>query len=142
MNNFDIDDYFTLAEFQCACCGAVKIDEDLVERLHELRVARGRVRISTGGGYRCPAYQKAIHAARAEILKTKPKEPVVAAHPMGMAADIRLYGLSTSDPIPLTNDDIPFLKGLGFTGIGIGKSGWAHLDIAHGDVPATWRYDY
>lgn len=141
MNDFRIDDYFHLREFECPCCGAVRIEEELVEALHELRVARGRIVISTGGGYRCPAYQRAIHMARAEILKTTPKEPKVAAHTMGKAADVRLYSLDTGEAVPIVNDDILFLKNLGFNGIGIGKTGWAHLDVAHG-TPAIWSYDY
>ena len=118
------------------------VDPMLVESLHELRVARGRVVIKRGGGFRCLAYQKAIHISRAELLQKKPKEPIIAAHTLGQAADVRIISLETGEGIPLTNDDIPYLKGLGFNGIGIGKTGWAHLDIAHSDEPATWSYDY
>ena len=142
MNDFPIDIYFSLREFECPCCGAVRINKDFVQLLHQIRVDRGMVRITPGGGgYRCPAFQKGLHAARAQILKTRLVEPLVAAHVEGKAADISIYSLSTSEKVPFTKDDVPYLKSLGFSGIGIGKTGWAHVDTAH-DIPAIWEYDH
>jgi len=141
MNSIKINKFFNLSEFVCPCCGSVKIDERLVERLTRLRKDRGRIIIVKGGGYRCPAYQIAIKLAREEMGRHQPI-PKIAAHPEGKAGDVTLFSVNTGERIPLTTDDIPYLMSLGFNGIGIGQSGWAHLDIAHTEQVETWSYGW
>lgn len=141
VNDFEISDHFNLREFRCPCCGAVILDNKFLAKLEKLRVDRGRVIVSSGGGYRCRSYQRAIHFARNEILNMPLSEPKIAAHTLGQAADVTVYSIDTGDKIPLTSSDIPYLKGLGFTGIGISKYGWAHLDDAH-DPFEQWSYSY
>lgn len=140
-NDFQVTDHFNLREFECPCCQRVILDEEFIEKLEKLRVDRGRIIISRGGGYRCEAYQKAIHYARNEILGMPLVEPEIAAHTMGQAADIRIFSLDNGDLLPIMMSDVPYLKELGFTGIGVSNFGWAHLDDAHPTL-RTWSYSY
>lgn len=140
INDFRISPNFLLREFECPCCRTVSLNAGFIDKLQKLREHRGRIVITpNGGGYRCDAYQLALHYARAELLHQKYVQPKIAAHSLGQAADITIF--NDDEMVPVMNADIPFLKSLGFTGIGISVKGWAHLDDAH-DPFQTWTYSY
>jgi len=81
MNNIRLDQYFILREFQCRCCGVVKIRKLLLERLHVLRGSLKRPIIITSG-YRCKNHNTAVGGK------------VNSAHMRGAAADIRVTRIS------------------------------------------------
>ena len=81
MNNIRLDQYFILREFQCRCCGVVKIRKLLIERLHVLRVSLKRP-IFVTSGYRCKKHNTDIDGN------------INSAHMRWAAADIRVTGIS------------------------------------------------
>lgn len=110
INDFRIADNFNLREFVCKCCGTVKIDNELVQRLQLLRDRVKRPVIITSG-YRCPKHNKEVGGVDSSY------------HTQGLAVDIVVenYGLEE-----LAN----LAKAVGFKGIGIYKShGFIHLDL-------------
>lgn len=50
---------FRTREFKCPCCGVVKYDKELVDKLQILRNLMG-CSITVTSGYRCPSYNKKI----------------------------------------------------------------------------------
>ena len=75
INDIRVSPHFKLREFQCRCCGAVKLCPKLLLKLEALRSAWGGPLIITSG-YRCPLRNKAVGGAAASY------------HLRGMAADI------------------------------------------------------
>lgn len=63
LNDIQLTENFNLKEFQCSCCGTVKIDPELVRRLQAMRDELG-VPIIVNSGYRCPAHNKAVGGAK------------------------------------------------------------------------------
>lgn len=74
-SNFYLSENFMTWEFRCRCCRVVKVDEDLINGLEELRELAG-CPLYVLSGYRCPAHNKAVGGARRSF------------HMKGMAADI------------------------------------------------------
>ncbi|MCX7795040.1 MAG: D-Ala-D-Ala carboxypeptidase family metallohydrolase [bacterium] len=110
INDFKIAENFNLREFACKCCGAVKIDRDLVERLQILRDRVKRPIIITSG-YRCPKHNREVHGDENSY------------HIQGLAVDIvvRDYGLEELENLA---------RAIGFRGIGVYKAcGFIHLDL-------------
>ena len=62
INDVRIAQNFRLVEFQCKCCGAVKIDPELVRRLQKMREEIGQPLI-VNSGYRCPEHNRAVGGA-------------------------------------------------------------------------------
>jgi len=60
LNNFKVADNFNLREFQCPCCGTVKISPTLVAKLQEMRFAWGKP-INISSGYRCKKHNEEVH---------------------------------------------------------------------------------
>ena len=102
-------DNFSLAEFACKHCGAVKIDPVLVEKLQQLREKTGRA-IAITSGYRCPEHNYAVGGvANSEHVK-------------GKAADIVVPGLTPTQVGAIAEH-------VGFGGIGIYEGqGFVHVD--------------
>lgn len=115
LNDFPLTENFNLREFQCSCCGQVKIHPKLVEMLQVLREKVGRPVIITSG-YRCPSRNMAVGGALQSY------------HMRGMAADIKVPGVSISRLAQLA-------ESLGFNGIGL-YPGFVHVDIRNGK--ARW----
>ena len=116
MNKFQLTKHFNLREFQCRCCGQVKVDSRLVDKLQMFRYVVGRPIIITSG-YRCPTYNKAVGGA--------PKSK----HMEGIAADIKVQGMTPEKVASLASQ-------AGFTGIGT-YSTFTHVDIR--ENPARWN---
>jgi len=116
MNKFQLTKHFNLREFQCRCCGQVKVDSRLVDKLQMFRYVIGRPIIITSG-YRCPEHNRAVGGA--------PKSK----HMEGIAADIRVEGMTPKQVAELADK-------AGFTGIGI-YDNFVHLDIRKD--PARWN---
>lgn len=107
INDIRLTENFTLAEFACRCCGAAKIDPELVRKLQQLRDRIGKP-ITITSGYRCPAHNKAVGGA------------ANSQHLYGTAADIVVKGMS-----PATVADHAEVIGFG----GIGRyAGFTHVD--------------
>jgi len=110
INDFKIAENFNLKEFSCKCCGSVKIDSELVERLQILRNRIARPVIITSG-YRCPKHNKEVGGVDNSY------------HTLGLAVDIvvRDYDLEKLEAIA---------RAVGFKGIGIYKSeNFLHIDL-------------
>ena len=52
---------FSKYEFQCPCCGKVKINPRLITKLEEVRKAIGDIPIEITSGYRCKKYNQSIN---------------------------------------------------------------------------------
>ena len=115
INRIRLTENFGLWEFQCSCCGQVKIHPKLVEMLQALREKVGKPVIITSG-YRCPEHNKAVGGVKSSY------------HTRGMAADIKVSGVSVSQIAQLAET-------IGFNGIGIYPS-FVHVDIR--DEKARW----
>jgi hypothetical protein len=84
LNDFPVSPHFSLREFECRCCGCVKLSGRLVRMLEELRAALGRPLVITSG-YRCERHNAAVGGARRSL------------HLMGRAADM-LYRPQAASP--------------------------------------------
>lgn len=101
---------FKASEFRCKCgCGKIYISEQLVEKLQKLRDNFGKP-INVNSGYRCPIQNKAVGSDNSSP------------HPMGVAADIKIDGV-TSKEIAVIAEQI------GFDGIAYINDNAIHLDI-------------
>ena len=119
--------HFTAKEFACSCnnCTDNFIDDVLLEKLEQVRVALGPLKINSG--YRCPQHNKDIGGAASS------------SHMAGLAADIQ--------PIPLNTDDLDKLYEKCvevFDNIGDGRpKKFVHVDVrpakANG-VKRKWVY--
>ncbi len=75
INEIRVAPHFLLREFQCRCCGCVRLSPLLLERLEALRCALDRPVVVTSG-YRCPAHNASVGGAARSL------------HMTGRAADI------------------------------------------------------
>jgi uncharacterized protein YcbK (DUF882 family) len=75
MNDLQVSPHFNLREFQCRCCGRVKLSRELVRKLEGLRAAVGRPVVITSG-YRCERHNAAVGGAARSL------------HLAGRAADV------------------------------------------------------
>ena len=62
INDFRLSPHFKLCEFQCRCCGAVKLSPKLLNLLEELRAEWGAPLIITSG-FRCVPHNNAVGGA-------------------------------------------------------------------------------
>ena len=51
INDFALSAHFRLREFECRCCGTVKLSARLVERLEVLHEARGELHRPTAAAF-------------------------------------------------------------------------------------------
>lgn len=78
--NKAITEHFNSYEFQCSCCGKIRIEEQFVKRLEKLFCLLERVDISVllvNSGYRCDKFSKTLSGAFIGDM-----------HNLGAAADI------------------------------------------------------
>jgi len=109
INDFRLTENFNLREFQCRCCGSVKIDSELVQKLQSLRDRLGKPIIVTSG-YRCPRHNKEVGGVEDSY------------HTQGLAVDIQ----SAIDIDKL----VSLAEEVGFKGIGIYRRlRFLHLDL-------------
>jgi|SRR5687767_14316942 len=120
--------HFTPDEFKCKHCGEIVVDDQLMDKLEEIRVAYARpMRINSG--YRCSEYNS-------ERFKTGPRGP----HTLG-AVDIGAYGADAHMILKLA-----FFMGV--PRIGVNQKGpkggrFIHLDMVHDfehPTPTVWSY--
>jgi len=104
--------YFQDREFACHCCGAVKVDPDLLDMLNEAREIAGLPFVVTSG-YRCPKHNAAVGSQPSS------------SHLMGLAVDLKAVGSGVRFRI------VEALIKTGFNRIGIGK------DFVHADIDAA-----
>ena len=74
-NDIFVSPHFRLTEFQCRCCGCVKLHPELLVKLEKLRDAWGSPLILTSG-FRCDKHNRKVNGAEASL------------HLMGQAADV------------------------------------------------------
>lgn len=77
INDLRVSPHFVLREFQCRCCGAVKLSPVLLDKLEALRAAWGCPIVVTSG-YRCTVHNKAVGGASRSL------------HTRGLATDFRV----------------------------------------------------
>lgn len=112
-------DHFKMSEFECHCCGEVKMNPSFLSRLD---AARGVAKIPfvITSGYRCDRHDKEVGGK--------------GNHPQGTAADIACKD-SPSRYLILTS-----LLALGFSRIGIGRD-FIHVDQTTGHPhQVIWLY--
>jgi Uncharacterized protein conserved in bacteria len=109
VNNVRLTANFNLREFQCPCCGAVKIDPELVRRLQVARDRIGKPIIVTSG-YRCPDHNRRVGGASNSQ------------HLHGRAADIYCQGVTVAQLADIAEGY--------FQDGGLGRyAGHVHVDI-------------
>ena len=109
-NDFQLAKNFNLKEFQCPCCGSVKIDTGLVKRLQDLRDRIDKPIIITSG-YRCPSQNIEVGGVNSSY------------HTKGLAVDITVDNMELEDLFIRA-------KKVGFKGIGVYiASNFLHLDL-------------
>lgn len=116
LNDFQITEHFNLSEFQCRCCGQVKIGHDLVFMIEELRKRLG-VPVTIVSPYRCPTNNAKVGGAKESY------------HMQGRACDVTAnVDLNTICRVA---------KQLGFKGIGkYPDEKFVHLD--NREVECYW----
>jgi hypothetical protein len=102
---------FSLDEFKCKCgkCGTVQLDENLVERLQQIRDHFGKA-VTINSGYRCEN-----HNASPQVGGAKGS-----LHVKGMATDIRVQGI-------LPKEVAKYAESIGVLGIGL-YDDFVHID--------------
>jgi uncharacterized protein YcbK (DUF882 family) len=115
----DLSPHFSRNELACRCCGLLQLDPRLLEGLEALRkLAGGPVIINAG--YRCPRHHQEVGGAPH------------CEHTRGLAADVRLPGLSLQQMYDLANEVPDFAQG----GIGVYDENFLHVDVR--DHRARW----
>lgn len=115
----DLTRNFSRWEFQCRCgCGTCEIEPRLVETLQSLRDLAD-VPCTVSSGWRCSLHPE---------TKRNPNSQ----HARGLAADVRLGGLSVHDMYHLALQVPGFFAG----GIGVYDDGFVHVDVGPG--PRRW----
>ena len=109
INDFALSAHFRLREFECRCCGTVKLSARLVERLEALRARRGAPVLITSG-YRCPRHNAAVGGVENSR------------HMRGTAADIHV------EPDELERL-VELARGLGFVEVVRGRKRHLHLAV-------------
>ena len=104
--------HFSKSEMACHCCGDLKIDQRLLDGLENLRKLAGAP-VIVHDAYRCPKRNE-------EVGGVADSE-----HTRGLAADIRISGLSLQQMYGLALQVPEFANG----GIGAYDGGFLHLDV-------------
>jgi uncharacterized protein YcbK (DUF882 family) len=119
INEIDIAQYFKLSEFACPCCKRVMLHPLLLKKLVEFRVIIKKPLYITSG-YRCAEYNQKVGGIKCSY------------HLLGLAADIRVEGVSALDLLE-------YAEILNFAGIGFyEKKNFLHLDVRPTKL-ARWR---
>ena len=118
-NNIKIAPHFKLSEFSCPCCNRVMLHPLLLEKLEKLRKTIEKP-IYITSGYRCTEYNQKVGGIKNSY------------HKLGLAADIRVEGLSALDLLE-------YAEMLDFSGIGFyEKRNFLHLDVRP-TKPTRWK---
>ncbi len=116
----DLSEHFSTSEMQCHCCGRCSIDGKLIDALESLR-ALGSEPIVINDAYRCEEQNKKVGGV--------PHSE----HPLGMAADIRIVGLTVKQMFERAELVGAFNNG----GLGVYDTGFIHVDVRAGKK-ARW----
>jgi zinc D-Ala-D-Ala carboxypeptidase len=115
----DLSPHFSRKEFECRCCGRLVLDDNLLDGLEALRKLAG-VPVVVNAGYRCRRHNQEVGGV--------PNSE----HTRGLAADIRLPGLSLQRMYELALEVPQFSRG----GIGAYDGDFLHVDVR--DHRARW----
>jgi uncharacterized protein YcbK (DUF882 family) len=115
----DLSPHFSRKEFECCCCGRLVLDDNLLDGLEALRKLAG-VPVVVNAGYRCRQHNQEVGGV--------PNSE----HTRGLAADIRLPGLSLQRMYELALEVPQFSRG----GIGAYDGDFLHVDVR--DHRARW----
>jgi zinc D-Ala-D-Ala carboxypeptidase len=110
-NHIRIAKNFLLFEFQCSCCKRVILDFRLVDLLEALRRRIGDKPVIVNSGYRCEEYNNKVGGVPGSY------------HLLGMAADVKVPGISPEEVLKHASD-------VGFLGLGLYET-FCHLDIRY-----------
>jgi uncharacterized protein YcbK (DUF882 family) len=116
----DLSKHFSKAEFACKCgCGFNKISPELIEVLEDLRETKGLPVVVTSG-CRCPKHNKAVGGAS------------LSTHMQGIAADIRVVGMSPAEVFQYLDAKHPNKYGIA------AANSFTHIDTRKNK--ARWKY--
>ncbi|MCS7233519.1 MAG: D-Ala-D-Ala carboxypeptidase family metallohydrolase [Synergistetes bacterium] len=114
MNKVKISFHFYLNEFECPCCGTVKIDEILLQRLEALRILWG-MPLRVTSGFRCEKHNKEVGGVDNSL------------HMQGRAVDLAVKEEDQGKFLTLA-------KLIGLRVIPYPKRGFVHLDLGGDEV--------
>lgn len=112
----DLSKNFSKWELHCTCCKELKITQNLIEILQELRDIVGKP-FKINSGYRCPEHNKTVGGA------------LMSQHVKGTAVDISTKGWSAAEKYALIQAAHRVYQ---VRGIGI-YSSFIHLDVRKGE---------
>jgi uncharacterized protein YcbK (DUF882 family) len=115
----DLSEHFSRVEMRCHDCGKCDISTDLLTALERLR-ALGPELIIVDDGYRCPEHNAEVGGVNGSQ------------HTLGLAADIRIAGLTLQQQYDRAKSIPAFFDG----GIGVYDGGFIHVDVRNGK--ARW----
>jgi uncharacterized protein YcbK (DUF882 family) len=104
--------HFSKKEMACHCCGTLKVEQRLLNALEKLRALSGQP-LLVHDAYRCPEHNEQVGGV--------PDSE----HTRGMAADVKIPGLSLQQMYELALEVPEFAEG----GIGVYDGGFLHLDV-------------
>lgn len=116
-----LSDHFTSSELACHHCGVCDVTPALVDALEAIRTAVA-LPVIVDDAYRCPKHNSEIGGVPGSE------------HVLGMAADIKVKGLST----PELYDIIKKVPGINGIGVDLHKN-YVHVDVRK--RYARWCYD-
>ena len=133
MNNVQISRNFNLKEFECKSTGQVKIHEELLKLLQELRDTLEQP-IIINSGYRSKKHNEKVGGAKNSQ------------HLKGTAVDISLRNLDYSaKELAIFVKNVAEDAGIGAENLGLGYANtFIHIDVRGliGDpAPAEWNYN-
>lgn len=115
----DLSAHFSRQELACRCCGRLQLNQRLLDGLEVLRELAG-VPVVINAGYRCPRHNQIVGGVPGSE------------HTHGLAADIRLPGLSLQQMYEFALQVPQFAAG----GIGAYDDDFLHVDVR--DHHARW----
>lgn len=114
--------HFTDAELACKHCGQCRCTDELKRALDMLREIVNRP-VDVDDAYRCT-----VHNATVSLVAKSE-------HPLGMAADIRIPGLTLQQMYDAAKKVPAFFAG----GIGVYEQNYIHVDVRT-NGPARWAF--
>src|SRR5579864_1093640 len=106
----EMAEFFSEKEFSCPCCGANKIETEVIARIDTIRSSLG-VPLHINSGYRCEKHNKEVGGAKDSQ------------HLIGKAIDVSIANMTAAKKYEFLSLALEH-----FNGIGVGNT-FFHLDL-------------
>lgn len=116
-----LSNHFTKKEMECPCCGAMKMEEDVIQAIEAVRCEYGKP-IYINSAFRCPKHNVELGSKSSS------------SHLVGLAIDIRVN--SSKERYGLMRHLLQHFTRLGF------GDGFIHADLDHVNKTPNLIWDY